>query len=68
MKVENQIYLGDGVYAIYDGYSIWLRVGNHKNTDVQICLEPSVLKSLNEFYAYITNKEDEKADLTKKDD
>lgn len=43
------IYLGDAVYAIYDGYSYWLRLNDHRNTEGEICLEPSVLNNLFNF-------------------
>jgi hypothetical protein len=49
---ENHAYIGDGVYAEFDGYRIWLRTGHHLDSecDNKICLEPEVLDSLNEFY------------------
>jgi len=45
-------YIGDGVYAEFDGYGIWLRTGNHEDhlCDDKIYIEPSVLESLNMFY------------------
>ena len=42
-------YLGDGVYAIYDGYGIWLHANDHENPTDKIYLEPSVLRALNNF-------------------
>ena len=42
-------YLGDGVYAIYDGYGIWLHSNDHENPTDKIYLEPSVLESLINF-------------------
>lgn len=42
-------YIGDGVYAEYDGYSVLLRVGSHEN-EVAVVLEPEVLKALWKFY------------------
>lgn len=42
-------YLGDAVYAIYDGYSYRLRLNDHRNEEGEIVLEPSVLNSLNQF-------------------
>ena len=49
-------YLGDGVYAEFDGYGIWLRTGNHEDhlCDNKIYLEPDVLKRLNNFYDHVT--------------
>lgn len=37
-------YLGDGVYASFDGYQIWLAVGDHRNK--VIALEPGVMALL----------------------
>ena len=42
-----QTYLGDGVYASFDGYQIWLAVNHHTNTVV--ALEPNVFNALVEF-------------------
>lgn len=41
-------YLGDGVYASYDGYHIWLRIGPDPTRPfgAAIALEPPVLKQL----------------------
>lgn len=49
---ENHCYLGDGVYAFFDGYAIRLRTGDHRDNefDQEIFLEPEVLSSLNKFY------------------
>lgn len=44
-------YLGDSVYAYFDGCIIWLRTGNHDEAfcDQEIGIEPEVLRSLNKF-------------------
>ena len=42
------MYLGDGVYAEFDGYHIQIRVDSHES-EVVVYLEPEVLKSLNEY-------------------
>jgi hypothetical protein len=42
-------YLGDGVYAIFDGYGIWLHANDHENPTDRVYLEPSVLSALNNF-------------------
>jgi len=42
-------YVGDGVYALFDGYGIWLHTDHHEHPKNQIYIEPSVLKSLNNF-------------------
>jgi len=41
-------YLGDGVYASFDGYHIWLKTEGSWNKQ-EIALEPSVIKALNEY-------------------
>lgn len=37
-------YIGDGVYASFDGYYIWLAANHHENK--VIALEPDVLRRL----------------------
>ncbi len=44
-------YLGDGVYASYDGYQIWLSVDHHENR--VIALEPQVMAALKTYEASI---------------
>jgi hypothetical protein len=41
---QRDAYLGDGVYASFDGYQIWLAVNHHGNK--QVAMEPTVLLSL----------------------
>lgn len=41
-------YLGDGVYASFDGYQVWLRLNAHNSTPL-IALEPKVLRALVEY-------------------
>lgn len=40
--MDEETYLGDGVYASFDGYQIWLRVDDGS----RIALEPGVYASL----------------------
>ncbi len=40
-----QTYLGDGVYASFDGYQVWLRTERGDGWH-EIALEPSVFESL----------------------
>ena len=47
---NNNTYLGDGVYAVFDGFGIELRATNYENPTDIIYLEPLVLKSLISFY------------------
>jgi len=43
-------YLGDGIYAIYDGDGVWLHANDHEYPTDSVYLEPVVLKALTEFY------------------
>lgn len=38
-------YIGDGVYASFDGYQVWLHLGSHDSTPL-IALEPEVMAAL----------------------
>ena len=40
-------YLGEGVYASFDGFQIWLAVNHHENK--VLALEPSVFARLCEY-------------------
>ena len=42
-------YLGDGVYAIFDGYGVWLHANHHEFPTDKVYLEPEVLEALNIF-------------------
>lgn len=42
-------YLGDGVYAISDGYGIWLHTGSHDRPTNRVYLEPQVMEALTRF-------------------
>lgn len=49
-------YLGDGVYASFDGYHIWLAVNNHLNKVV--ALDPSVYARLVQYAKQIYRQTD----------
>ena len=49
-EVKTITYLGDGVYAIFDGFGIELRDNDHRCTTDKIYIEPSVLEALKNFY------------------
>jgi hypothetical protein len=49
---NNKTHLGDGAYAIFDGYGIWLAANHHDNKLVY--LEPDALRRLQEFYERMT--------------
>lgn len=55
---ENYRYIGDGVYAYFDGYGIWLRTHHHEENrwDNKVYLEPEVFLSLNKFVDELRNK------------
>lgn len=44
-KYEKEFYLGDGLYAHFDGYQIVLRAPR-ENGDHTVCLEPMVFNML----------------------
>jgi len=46
-------YLGDAVYASFDGYHIWLTTGD--GNDQRIALEPSVFRELVNYEARLRN-------------
>ena len=44
---KKETYLGDGVYASFDGYQIWLAVNHHENKVV--ALDPTVFTRLCDY-------------------
>ena len=42
-KAVNESYLGDGLYASFDGFSIWLRAPRAEG-DHYVALEPQVFR------------------------
>lgn len=48
MKRENATYVGDGLYASYDGFAVWLRAPR-ENGDHVVALEPQVMHNFVEF-------------------
>lgn len=48
MKLNEETYLGDGVYARFDGYQVWLRTPR-ENGDHEIALEPAVYEALTNY-------------------
>ena len=53
-KQVNPTYLGDAVYASFDGYNICLHLESHTKP-VLIAMEPNVLAALN-AYAKLINE------------
>lgn len=50
-------YLGDGVYARFDGYGVWLLANHHEYPTDEIYLEPAVLAALNLVWGRWTQSE-----------
>jgi hypothetical protein len=46
VNTNNEIYLGDGVYASFDGYQIWIWTSDGINQSHRIALEPKAMTSL----------------------
>lgn len=61
---KNYCYLGDEVYAFFDGHGIVLRTGHHEDEhcDQKIYLEPDVLESLNMFHEKVTQRNEISSD------
>jgi hypothetical protein len=55
MKRPNETYIGDGVYASFDGYQFWLRT-ERDGVDHLVALEPGVLDAFNAFVADVEYK------------
>lgn len=47
--MSQQEYIGDGVYASFDGYHIWLRTEREMGQWHEIALEPSVFHALTQY-------------------
>lgn len=52
MTDQQETYLGDGLYASFDGFSIWLRAPR-EHGDHCVCLEPLILKSFIEYCIHV---------------
>jgi hypothetical protein len=48
--METKVYLGDGVYAQFDGYNIALTAEDGVRVNNIIYLEPDVMEALIKFY------------------
>jgi hypothetical protein len=53
-------YLGDGVYATFDGYHVWLTTGSHERADASnaIALDPGVFNSLVRYRNRVNKADD----------
>jgi hypothetical protein len=50
------VYIGEGVYASFDGYQIWLAANHHENK--VIALEPKVMENLINYAAKVFGRQD----------
>jgi|KBSMisStandDraft_5_1062788.scaffolds.fasta_scaffold97988_7 hypothetical protein len=57
MIQTKETYLGDGLYASWDGFSVWLRAPRPDRDD-HVCLEPQVLQALAQFVRSVQKTED----------
>lgn len=49
-------YLGDGLYAQWDGYMVKLMANSHETPTDTVYLEPSVVANLNNWYNSIIER------------
>jgi hypothetical protein len=54
--MDNPVYLGDGVYAYFDGAGIELRL-NHHASPCLLYLEPEILNALQSFWTLATKRQ-----------
>ena len=59
IKAPEPVYLGDGVYAMYDGMGVWLHANDHLNPTDRVYLEEDVLAKLFKQYYYWTDGKDD---------
>lgn len=59
----DETYLGDAVYASFDGYCVWLKTHGGDN-DQEIALEPSVFERLVSYVEEIHAKRREAEHVT----
>ena len=57
MDQQKNVYLGDGVYASFDGYQIWLAANHHENK--VLAIDPSVMSNLLHYADQVWPKEKE---------
>jgi hypothetical protein len=48
MRKKTETYIGDGLYASYDGFALWLRAPR-EHGDHEVALEPDVLHNFLNF-------------------
>lgn len=55
MSNTHHEYLGDAVYASFDGYHVWLHLNSH-DSEPLIGLEPAVLSALFRYAARMADE------------
>lgn len=55
MAIKNEEYIGDGVYASFDGWYVWLRT-QRDNGEHLIALEPSMFERLRLYVLKVWKK------------
>lgn len=60
MTSETKSYIGDGVYASFDGYQIWLTTENGIEATNRIAIEPNVWQMLK---IYVKRLEEQTGDF-----
>lgn len=55
MERGEKTYLGDGLYASFDGWQIYLRAPRSSGADHWVALEPDVFAALVEYQRRIVN-------------
>lgn len=46
-------YIGDGVYASFDGFQVWLKTSNGLETTNVIAIEPGVRSKLLDYFKWL---------------
>jgi hypothetical protein len=54
--MENERYIGDGVYTRFDGWYVWLYTDRESGGRHEIALEPKVFNELHKFCKEIWTK------------
>jgi len=54
-EFTDMAYIGDGVYAAFDGYQVWL-FADRDGWEHSIAVEPGVLEALNSYWAGLKHK------------
>lgn len=59
MEQQKETYLGDGLYASFDGWQVWLRAPR-PDGDHLVALEPEVLVALLQYIQQLKNQGEKK--------